>query len=443
MINKLISKYNSPNTLLVFSSYALKDNDLKKQNALSWYTKELLSLFPKKQRIVILAEKNYGENTDFIENKNILIIPSWQKKDFNSLFTLIKYFSLFNKAKKVMFQFEFNIFGNLFGPIISLILLFYLKINNKKIYFQLHQVVSSLKTIRNQINIGNEILLNLFDKGLTSFYTTIGWLSEKVIVTENVLAKRLTKYIDKKKIVVLPILVAKKKRVFDKNNLDNKYKNLKSKRIILFFGYLSWYKGIDWLIDAFSKISEKNPKTILVIAGDKSPTLSGKTHYENFYQRLKNSMKKKKNIIHTGFIDNNELRYIINKSSVLIFPYRAFISSSGPLSWALSYKKPIILSKQLKEYKKSPDFKMAMEKNQIKDEEIFFELKTDSLMNILNNIQLKKLYGFSKTLNNLRSKNKIKDILINTILKDKETGFAFRLKSSLKLLNLVRFMYAK
>lgn len=428
---------------MVFSSYALKDEDLNNQNALSWYTKELLSLFPKKQKITVLSEGTLKEGQKPIKNDNILVIPCWQKRDFSSLFRLISYFFQFNKAKQVLFEFEFNIFGNLFGPIIALILLFYLKITGKKIFFNLHQVVTSLKSLKNQVNVKENSIINLYNIGLSIFYTLVGIFSEKVIVTEKALAKKLLKYVNPKKIAILPILVGKQNRSIKNDLYINKYKRLKGKKILLFFGYLSWYKGVDWLVNAFSKISKKLPNYILVVAGDKSPTLTGKTHYENYYQRLKNAMNKNKNIVHTGFINEEEVRFLVKSSNALILPYRGFMSSSGPLSWALSYKKPIIFSKFLKEYKVSDDFGLAMKKNNLQDDELFFDLETNSLLKILKSVSLKKLSGFSNSLSRLRSKSMISKKLFNILYIKKNKGLIFRMKTSFKLPNLVRFLYAK
>lgn len=443
MKNNAFSKFNLKNTLMVFSSYALKDEDLNNQNALSWYTKELLSVFPQKQKIVVLSERESPESHDIAQKNNILVIPSWQKRDFFSLFRLISYFFQFNKAERVLFEFEFNIFGNLFGPLITLILMFILKITGKKTYFHLHQVVTSLKSLKNQVNIKESGIISLFNIGLGIFYRLIGLFSEKVIVTERSLAKKLGKYVNEEKITILPILVDKK-NIYKKNDVyTNKYKKLKGKKIILFFGYLSWYKGIDWLVDVFSKITKKLPDHILVVAGGKSPTLAGKTHYENYYQRLKNAMNKNKNIVHTGFIDEQEIGYLMESSSALILPYRGFMSSSGPLSWAMTYKKPVIFSKYLKEYKISNDFKLAMKKNKIKDSELFFDLETSSLLRTLTSIPLKKLADFSNSLSHSRSKSAVARKL-QDILKDKsKKSFIFRMKTSFRFPNLVRFLYAK
>ncbi len=154
-------------------------------------------------------------------------------------------------------------------------------------------------------------------------------------------------------------------------------------------------------------------------------------------------MKKNKNIVHTGFINEEEVEFLMKSSNALILPYRGFMSSSGPLSWALSYKKPIIFSKFLKEYKVSDDFGLAMKKNNLQDDELFFDLETNSLLRILKSVSLKKLSGFSNSLSRLRSKSMILKKLLNILYIKKNKGIIFRMRTSFKLPNLVRFLYAK
>lgn len=418
MKNQLIAKYNNPNTLLVFSSYALKDEDLKNQNALSWYTKELISLFPKKQKIVVLSEINHEDRIKITKKDNILIIACWKKSDLKSVFNLFSYFFKFNKTKNVLFEFEFNIFGHLFGPLFTLIYLLYLKLIGKKIIFQLHEVVLDLHKIKKQIHLDSDFLLSFFNLALIIFYKSIGFLADKIIVTENSLKKKLEKIIASKKIAILPIPTFKKKLISPEKAQKKLGVNFKNKLVMLFFGYLSWYKGIDKLVKIFPKLKKQIPNLVLIIAGDKSPTLSKNKQYEMYYIKLKKMIKKNKDIIHTGFIDEKQIKLWINASDLMILPYRIFKSSSGPLSWALSYKKPILFSNALKEYIISPDFKKAMLKNKIKLEELFFKLESKSLISLLKKTSLKKLSNFSKTLRDYRLNKKISKKL-NSLFKVK------------------------
>ena len=84
-----------------------------------------------------------------------------------------------------------------------------------------------------------------------------------------------------------------------------------------------------------------------------------------------------------------------------------------------------------------------MKKNNIKDNELFFDLEANSLLKILKSVSLKKLSGFSDYLSNLRSKSVISKKLLNILKEKSNKGLIFRMKTSFKLPNLVRFLYAK
>ncbi len=399
---KLIQEFNQKDTLMVFSSYALKDKDVAKQNALAWYTKELISTLPKNQKIIVLAEKI--NDSKMVIRNNILIIPCWEKRNFGSILNTFSYYSTFNKVKNVLIEFEFNYFGHIFGPLIKLVSLLYLKMLGKNILFQIHEIVTNLYVIRKQINLNNKLALKFFNFSLGIFYRLINLLSNRIIVTETSLATRFKKITGSKKVTILPIMVKSK---LNKTSLAMTPKQLK----ILFFGYLSWYKGIDKLVEIFPYLRKKIPNLELIVAGDASPTLVGDSHYDKWYKDLKGKMKKEKGITHKGFVSDSDAGSLIEKSDLLILPYRVFKSSSGPLSWALSHRKPVIFSKALKEYKKSPDFKVALKKANLNENDIFFDLNKNSLLSMLELMDVKKLQKFSRELAEARSEKNVAKIL--------------------------------
>ena len=117
------------------------------------------------------------------------------------------------------------------------------------------------------------------------------------------------------------------------------------------FGYLSHYKGTDLLVKAFHKPLKINGKKVkLILAGGESPTQGQKYHYQHFYKNLYQSISDNENIIHTGFVPQEKIKHVFSSSDLVIFPYRAFMSASGPISLALSFNKPIIVSNQLENY---------------------------------------------------------------------------------------------
>ncbi|MEK9154613.1 MAG: glycosyltransferase [Patescibacteria group bacterium] len=86
------------------------------------------------------------------------------------------------------------------------------------------------------------------------------------------------------------------------------------KKNVLFLGRLSWKKGFDTLIPAFSKVIEKEPKTILTIAGGDD---------ENYKKEIEKLIKKyniKNQVIFTGMLLGDDKISAYQDSNVFVLP---------------------------------------------------------------------------------------------------------------------------
>lgn len=107
--------------------------------------------------------------------------------------------------------------------------------------------------------------------------------------------------------------------------------------VILFFGAIKEYKGLDILLDSLSFASEKINYLTLLIAGMPDP-LELKSEYEKIIAKL----SKKVNIIfHDQFIPDADVAKYFIASDVVVLSYRR-ISHSGVLHLAYSFGRPVI-----------------------------------------------------------------------------------------------------
>jgi len=84
------------------------------------------------------------------------------------------------------------------------------------------------------------------------------------------------------------------------------------------------------------------------------------------------------------------------------------ISSSGPLSWALSFKKPFLLSNVLKSYSYSKDFNNSLNEAGLEKTDLFFSLKGDFLKKKIHSLDKRdiiKLSNFVALLAQKRNSN--------------------------------------
>jgi glycosyltransferase involved in cell wall biosynthesis len=108
-------------------------------------------------------------------------------------------------------------------------------------------------------------------------------------------------------------------------------------QVLLFFGYIRKYKGLEILIKAFPKILEKYPKSYLLIVGEfyDNPSM-----YLDLISRL--NIGKKVKVINK-FIPNEEISKYYQVSDVVILPYLS-ATQSAILNVTYSFKKPVIVT---------------------------------------------------------------------------------------------------
>ena len=121
------------------------------------------------------------------------------------------------------------------------------------------------------------------------------------------------------------------------SKLEAKQKlNLSDEKIILFFGFIRDYKGLDVLFQAMSELKNKIAVK-LIIAGEFY------TDKEK-YIRLIETLKIKENIhLFTDFIPTSEVKYYFSACDAVILPYKD-ATQSGIVQIAMNFKKPVIAS---------------------------------------------------------------------------------------------------
>ncbi len=106
-------------------------------------------------------------------------------------------------------------------------------------------------------------------------------------------------------------------------------------KIILFFGFIRKYKGLDILLDAMNELKNKNIK--LLVAGE---FYEEKKHYEEQIERLgiKDML-----ILRTDFIPDSEVKYYLCAADLVVQPYRS-ATQSGVTPLAYHFEKPMIVT---------------------------------------------------------------------------------------------------
>ncbi len=109
-------------------------------------------------------------------------------------------------------------------------------------------------------------------------------------------------------------------------------------RILLFFGYVRKYKGLDILLESLNLLKDSDINLKLVVAGE---------FYEDkdYYQRLVSNLGLNEQvIIYDKYIPNEKVKEYFLIADVVVLPYRS-ATQSGILNLAYGFRKPVIVTK--------------------------------------------------------------------------------------------------
>lgn len=406
-MKKIIKKFNKKNTLIVISSYPPSGGEAAKQNAVACYAQNLLKAY-KGRKIIVLSEIVNGYEEVYVDG-NILVIPCWRYQSPKLYLDLLAAILRLDKPKQVLVQFEFNMLGSFVHSALMPFLLLLIKLMGKSTTLMMHQVVGDLAKLGGHLNLKKGLKRWVLNSGLHIFYMLAGIFSDAIIVHEQLLKETLVKWVDAEKITVVSHGLYLDNKRYDKQIIRKSLALGKNDLVLLMFGYITWYKGTDWIINKVKKLAKDKPQLNikLIVAGGQSATLKNKFHYKKFLSKVKR-IGQDKSITMTGFIPDNKVADYFAASDLVVLPYRAMMSASGPLSFALSFNKPFIVSNVLSSAFKNPDMKQALVKDSLNSQEFTFDLKgnsfEDKIAQIAKNSQaFAKLNFLTRNLRSLRS----------------------------------------
>jgi glycosyltransferase involved in cell wall biosynthesis len=110
-----------------------------------------------------------------------------------------------------------------------------------------------------------------------------------------------------------------------------------NEKIILFFGFIRKYKGLDLLLQAIPKLKTKIQNFKLLIAGE---FYEDEKPYHNLIEQLE---IKDNLILRTQFISDSEVKYYLCAADVLIQPYKN-ATQSGVTPLAYYFEKPMVVT---------------------------------------------------------------------------------------------------
>jgi len=210
-----------------------------------------------------------------------------------------------------------------------IVLTVYYKILGKKIVLTVHNVNGEARDRRNSWI--NECSLNI----------QYALCNRLIVHTQKMKRELISQFhLSEKKIFVIPhgvntlALSASINRIGARQRLNISL----SKKVILFFGRISAYKGVDLLIDSFIDAGKNDKDLFLIIAGN---VKKDNAFFESIKDKIRTSGTQENILTCFDFIPDNDVEIYFKAADCIVLPYRD-IYQSGVLFLALGFGLPII-----------------------------------------------------------------------------------------------------
>lgn len=241
-------------------------------------------------------------------------------------------------------QHEFNMYGGPRGALLFPRMLRKLR-KRQRVVVTVHSVfppsqvdLNFLKTFR----WPRSRALVLAARGLFRYvYGSVGRIADVVIVHSETMRRAMVEsyHTDPAKVHVIPIGVAAPPEKIEPTRFDQE---LHGGRLILYFGYLVRRKGLEHLVEAFTRIATDHPDARLVLAGG---THSGHEDYVEDLKRACAAAGVADRVHFTGFVSEAEMHALYARASFVVLPYTYSIAASLPLSLAATHSRPVVATR--------------------------------------------------------------------------------------------------
>lgn len=340
----IVSPYPPPGTRHVYGSGVIS------------YTKNLAEALRRtNSRIKIHVISDRRENLPrlYIDN-NVVVHRVFGK---NSLYILQVFKELCKiRPNIVHIQHEYFLYGGLTTAVLFPLLVALSKLISKRTIVTIHGVIP-LKLLddhefRKENGIrGSAPILKLGLLLITKFITLF---SDKVVVHEPFLKEYLVKDYreDPCKVVIIPHGIEDLKPL-PKEEAKRKL-GMEGKTILLYFGYLTGYKGIKELLDTYKEISKKISNTVLIIAGGPHPRLGREKWYRDWIRSIlekaldvQQEIRNNGKIVFTGYVPEDKIPLYFSAADIVVLPYKTRIAASGSEALAIAFERYCVFSNSI------------------------------------------------------------------------------------------------
>lgn len=260
-------------------------------------------------------------------------------------------FQIFREALRhrfdvLHFEYDVYLYGGVVAAIILPFLMRILRLRGTQIVTTLHGVVSQRVVTREMLRENGFVLpySRIGKAGFYIIYSLFNWASDRIIVLELKLGEILeSEYrVPRSRLFVCPHPLMYE--TAPRSQAEARARcGIGPGKVVLFFGYASYYKGLDVLLDAIQIARAAEPDLALHLVASRHPRLQGNPRYEEFYDAFKAKASAVGAKLY-DFVPESELADLLAASDVVVLPYTAAYGASGALNAVFAARRPVLVS---------------------------------------------------------------------------------------------------
>jgi hypothetical protein len=196
-IQKLIEKFNMPDTCLVVSAWPQKAGNKEINHGVAWYTKLTLTDIAKKKgtKFVVLAEVGFNNKPELVEHGKILVLRVFSPTHHSLYPAILRWLKVFNNIPHVFVHSEFGAGTGLIHYGLLLPFLALIRLTGKRITYFAHNVISDISFLQTLLGLDTSPYVIDGTNALIYLHTKIlGALVDRIVVMDEALKARLEKY---------------------------------------------------------------------------------------------------------------------------------------------------------------------------------------------------------------------------------------------------------
>jgi glycosyltransferase involved in cell wall biosynthesis len=419
-IQNWIEKFNQPETHLVVSEWPSRDSKVPHHGVAAFTRETLLTLSrDHNMRFVVLAEKNVDNSPQLAGNGKILVLRVFDHTHISLYPVILRWLVKFPAIRHVTVHSEFGAYSGIrhFALVIPFLAL--IKLMGRNITYMAHNVIDSVNFLAQHLDITNPTTVDILNVGIKTYHNLLNVVADNIVVLDAHGKTILDKYILKDNLIYIPHWVKPRTTRWTKRAAKKLLGIPVSKKVLLSFGFVTWYKGADLLANLFTESANHHSSYHLIFAGGEAPSIRDSKHYQRYFKSFRTFTKENPNITLTGYIPEDKIGLYFAAADLVILPYRGLMGGSGAMAWTAGFGKPFLISDRMRPVVTNPDIREALAETRISANQLIFPLTGAGMKKILhtagNRRVLRMLTRLSKRIREKRDIHSIGNTFYNKL----------------------------